>query len=76
MDIQNGRQVLRVSADHRCDFCTLVDHMTVTKFHKAEIREFSSSPFSLQLMLNQTLNNVILYLMISQTLQTTVTQTS
>ena len=62
MDIQTGKH----PADHGCDFHPLADHMTkLRNFTKGEIREFSTFPFSLQLMCDQTLTNLIVCLMIS-----------
>ena len=58
---------VRVNADHRCDLHPLADHMTkLRNFTKGEIREFSAFQFSLHLMFDQTLNNLIVCLMISQ----------
>ena len=60
---------MQVSADHGRYFHPLADHMTkLRNFIKGEISEFSSFPFSLDLMLDQTLSNVIVCLMISQKL--------
>ena len=47
-----------VNADHGRDF---------HPFTKGEIREFSAFPFSLALMFDQTLSNLIICLMVSQT---------
>ena len=61
--------VNNVSADHGCDFHPLADHMTKVKnFTKEENRVFSAILFSLQLMLEQALTNLIVCLMISQKL--------
>ena len=57
MDIQI---TLSVTADQWRDFHPLADHMA----------KFSAFPFSLQLMFDQTLTNLIVYLMISQNLHT------
>ena len=59
------------------DFHLLVDHMTkLQNFTKGEIREFSEFPFSLHLMFDQTLSNLIVCLMVSKKLHTEVAQTS
>ena len=72
MDIQNGKH-----CDHGRDFNPLADHMTkLRNFTKGENRDFSAFRFSLHLMPEQTLNNVIVCLMISQHLHTKVAQTS
>ena len=56
---------MRVSADHGRDFRPLTGHLTKLKnFTKVGIREFSAFPFSLQLMLDQTLSNIIVCLVI------------
>ena len=74
--IQNGK-TLRVKADHGRGFHTLADHMTKLQcFSKGEIGEFSAFPFSLQLMFDQALSNLIVCLMISQKLRTKVVQTN
>ena len=68
---------VRINADHRRDFSPLIDHMTKLRhFTKVEIRELSVFPFSFKLMFDQTLSNLIVCLMISQTLHTHVVQTS
>ena len=69
---------VRVNADHVCDYHPLADHMTkVRYFTKGEIRYFSAFPYSLQLMIDQTLSNVAVCLLIShKTLHTKVPQTS
>ena len=44
-----------VNADHGRDFHPFTDHMTkLQHFNKGEIGEFSTFPFSLHLMFNQT----------------------
>ena len=49
------------------DFHLLADHMTkLRNFTKEENRDFSAILFSLQLMHEQALTNLIVYLMISQ----------
>ena len=54
-------------ADHRRNFHPLADHMTkLRNFTKGEIHEFSAVAFSLDLMYDQTLSNLIVCLMISQ----------
>ena len=66
-----------VNADHGHDLHPLADHMTkLNNITKEENRIFSAFPFSLQLMLEQTLTNLIVCLMISQKLHTIVAQTS
>ena len=68
---------VRVIADHGNDFNPLADHMTKLKnFTKGENRDFSAFRFSLHLMLEQTLSNLIVCLMISQKLHKKVAQTS
>ena len=68
---------LRVNADHGCEFHTLADHMTKLKnFTKGEILECSVFPFSLHLMFDQTLSNLIVLMMISQKLHIKVAQMS
>ena len=59
---------VRVNADHgRYAFRPLADHMPkLLNFTKGEIREFSALPFTLQLMLDQTLSILIVCLIISQ----------
>ena len=58
---------VRVNADRVRDFHLLVDHMTkLRNFTKGENRDFLAFKFSLHLMLEQTLSNVIVCLMISQ----------
>ena len=55
-----------VNADHGCDLHPLADHMTkLRNFTKEESRDFSAFRFSLQLMLEQALTNLIVCLMIS-----------
>ena len=64
-----------VNADH--DFHPLADHMTTLRnVTEGEIREFSAFPFSLQLMFDQIVSNLIVRLMISQKLRIKVAQTS
>ena len=71
MDIQNG-----INTSGR-DFHPLFYHMTkVKKFTKEENLYFSAFQFSLQLMLEHVLINLIVCLMISQKLHTKVAQTS
>ena len=66
-----------VNSDHGRDLHPLADHMTkLRNFTKEENRYFSANLFSHQLMLEQTLTNLIVCLMISQKLQTKVAQTS
>ena len=49
-----------VNADHGRDLHPLADHMTKLRiFTKEENPEFSAFPFSLQLMFDQTLSNLI-----------------
>ena len=56
-----------VNADHGRDLRPLADHTTkLRNFTKEENRDFLAFRFSLQLMLEQALTNVILCLMISQ----------
>ena len=58
---------LRVKADHGCVFHPLADHLTkLRNFTNGEIREFSAFPISLQLLFDQTLSNLFMFLMISQ----------
>ena len=60
-----------VNSDHGHDLHPLADHMTkLKKFTKEEICDFSAFIFSLQLMLEQALLNLIVCLMISQKLHT------
>ena len=66
-----------VNAEHGRDFHPLANQMTkLRNFSKEENRDFSTIRFSLQLMLEQALTNLIVYLMISQKLHTKVAQTS
>ena len=66
-----------ITSDHGRDFRPLADHMTkLRNFTKEENRDFSAIIFSLQLMLEQALTNLIVYVMISQKLHTKVAQTS
>ena len=62
-----------VNADHGSDLHPLGDHMTkLRNFAKEENLDFSAFRFSLQLMLEQALTNLIVCLMISQKLHTIV----
>ena len=66
-----------VNADHGRDFHPLANHITkLHNFTKEENCDFSAFKFSLQLMLQQALTNLIVCLMISQKLHTKVAQTS
>ena len=66
-----------VNADHVRDRHPLADHMTkLQHFNKEENRDFSAFRFSLQLMLEQALTNLIVCLMISQKLHIKVAQTN
>ena len=57
---------VRVNAGHGRDFHRLADNMTeLQNFTKGEIHEFSAFPFSLQLLFDQTLSNLIVFVMIS-----------
>ena len=57
---------MRVNANLRRDLRPLADHMTkLRNFNKGEIHEFSAFPFSLKLILDQTLSDVTVCLMIS-----------
>ena len=49
-------KTLRVNADHGPDFHPAADHMT----------KFSAFPFSLHLMFDQTISNLVVCLMVSQ----------
>ena len=65
------------NADHGHDFHPLANHITkFKKFVKEENLDFSAFQYSLQLMLEQALTNLIVCLMISQKLHTKVAQTS
>ena len=77
MDIKKVNTVW-VNADHGRDLHPLADHMTkLRNFTKEENRDFSPFRFSLQLMLEQTLTNLIVCLMNSpKKLHTKVVQTS
>ena len=56
-----------VNADHRHDLHPLADHMTkLRNFTKQENRHCSAFQFSLQLMFERALTNLIICLMISQ----------
>ena len=58
MDIQNGKH--RVSVGHGRDFRPLANHMTKLRdYTKGENRDFSAFRFSLHLMLEQVLSNLI-----------------
>ena len=58
---------LWVNADHGHELHPLTDHMTkLRNFTKEENRYFSTFRFSLQLMFEQALTNLIVCLMISQ----------
>ena len=66
-----------VNTDHGRDFHPLADHMTkLRNFTKEENHDFSAILFSLQLMLEQELTNLIVCLMISQKLHIKVAQKS
>ena len=66
-----------VNADHGRDFNPLADHMTkLRNLTKGENHDFSAFRFSLHLMLEQTLSNLIVCLMFSQKQHTKVAQTS
>ena len=66
-----------VNADHGRDLHPLADHMTkLNIFTKGKVREFSTFPFSLHFIFDQTLSYLIVCLMISQKLHTTVARTS
>ena len=68
---------VRVNADHGRDFNPLADHMTkLRNFTKGENRDFAAFRFSLHLMLENALSNLIVCLAISQKLHTKVAQTS
>ena len=69
---------VRVNADNGRDFNPLADHRTKQRnFTKGENRDFSTFRFSLQLMLEQALINLIVRLMIlHKTMHTKVAQTS
>ena len=57
-----------VNVDHGRDLHRLADHMTKLKNFTKEENLFSAILFSFQLMLEQTLTNLIVCLMISQKL--------
>ena len=67
VNVQNGNTV-RVDADHVRDFIPLANHMTKLKnFTKGEnCVIFQHFKFSFHLMLEQTLSNLMVCLMISQ----------
>ena len=50
--------IVRVNADHGRDFLTLADHMTTLR--KGDVRKSSAFLFSLQLLFDQILSNLIL----------------
>ena len=57
---------VQVKADHGHDFHPFANYMTkLRNFTKEENRDFSAIFFLLQLMLEQALTNLIVYLMIS-----------
>ena len=69
--------IVWVNTDHGRDFHPLSDHIKkLRNFTKEKNRDFSAFRFSLQLMLQQALTNLIVCLMISQTLHIKVAQTS
>ena len=58
---------IRVIPDNRLDFHPLAYHTTKLRhFNSGDICEYSTFPFSLDLMFDQTLSNLILCLTISQ----------
>ena len=64
------------NADHGRDLNSLADHMTsLQNFTKPENCDFSAFRFSLHLMLEQALSNLIVCLMISQKLCKKIAQT-
>ena len=66
-----------VNADHGRDLHPLADHMTnLRNFTMEENRDFLAFRFSLQLMLEQAVTNLIVCLMISQKLHIKVAQTN
>ena len=68
--------IVRVTADHGRDFHPLADRMTKSRnFTKGENRDFTAFRFSIHLMLEQVLSNLIVCLVISQKLHTKVAQT-
>ena len=69
--------IVWVNADHGHDLHLLADHMTkLHNFTKEENHDFSAFRFSLHLMLEPALTNLIVCLMISQKLHKKVAQTS
>ena len=69
--------IVHVNADYGRDFHPLADHMTkLRNFSKGENYDFLAFQFSLHLLLEQALSNLIVCLMISQKLHTKVAQTS
>ena len=68
---------LWINANHGRDFHPLADHMTKLRhLTMGEIREFLVFPFSLQLMFDKKLSNLIGFLMIFTKLYTNVAKTS
>ena len=66
-----------INADYGSDFHPLADHNTnLRHFTKEETRDFSAFRFSLHLMLEQALSNLIVCLTISQKLHIKVAQMS
>ena len=66
-----------VNADHGRDLHPLADHMTkLRNFTKEENRDFLAFRFSLQLILEQAITDLIVCLMILQKLLKDVAQTS
>ena len=58
---------VQVNSNHWHDFSPVANEVTKLKnFTKCGNRDFSAFQFSLHLMLEQALNNVIVYVMISQ----------
>ena len=77
VNIQNGKHIVRVNADHGRDVNPLDNHMTKLKnFTKGKNSDFSAFRFSLHIMLEQALSNLIVCLMTSQKLHTKVAQKS
>ena len=74
MDVQNGKHCM---GQRWRDLHPLANHMTMLrKFTKEETHDFSAFRFSLLLMLEQSLINLIVCLMISQKLHKKVAQVS
>ena len=66
-----------VNTDHEHDINPLADYMTqLQHFTKEDNCDFSAFRFSFQLILEQTITNLIVCLMISQKLHTKVAQTN